>query len=587
MDYNKFEEKILSQIKKDKSKCIQTIENNEKLVKEYLTKTEKSNIIKEFVLKLNEIIAVNLKKFKLVEKVLKHSLFTDVLEEFRNSTALIRAIKRVNKDAIKWILTMNINLYVQDENGMTALMHAVRHVTLDSVVEDILNLDNDCIYITDNNNENVLFHSIGNKKVFEKILNSNADINNINKNGESILTYCCRNNTLPCFYDMIKKINVDPDLINHEGRTAVMYLVENGRNEELRQLFAITKCSVNFQNRMGENLPSILVNKFKELYANDTTSLIITYVNTLRHLVEIGCNLNVPIDEEGNTLIMYFMMIEEYFTVCYLLEKYENLDLSVKNKNGISASYLILFLDKLEELMIFRILNHKTFDYGAYDRYHNNLLIQYIVRNDSKGFFNVLKLINRDEKILNMVNDKKENALIIAVKLDYHEFLCATFLNENNIDQQDELGNTALFYAIQLKNKHSINILMNYKASLNIKNNQGISPLDLAKEINDENILEILNNPIPISEMESEFKEKKSWFKNEKTTDEKVDDYVKNYRIKNYQKDYNYIIEDTKKTYPTVRYGMIMEYQLLDAYEYLYSGDTPETMYEYKNRKRY
>jgi ankyrin repeat protein len=49
-----------------------------------------------------------------------------------------------------------------------------------------------------------------------------------------------------------------------------------------------------------------------------------------------------------------------------------------------------------------------------------------------------------------------------------------------NPNEQNNLGDTPLHYAIQLKNKNIIQLLMNDGGDLNIQNKKGISPFDLA-----------------------------------------------------------------------------------------------------------
>jgi len=65
--------------------------------------------------------------------------FYNVIAEFRKSDVLIRACKKVNKKAVEWLLTMNIDPTIQDENGMTALMHSAEHVSTDFAVSTLLN----------------------------------------------------------------------------------------------------------------------------------------------------------------------------------------------------------------------------------------------------------------------------------------------------------------------------------------------------------------------------------------------------------------------------------------------------------------
>lgn len=58
------------------------------------------------------------------------------------------------------------------------------------------------------------------------------------------------------------------------------------------------------------------------------------YSQSLIALNELGCDFNAPIDEEGNTPLMFFLKMGDNCSVYYILKNVENLDLSKKNKYG-------------------------------------------------------------------------------------------------------------------------------------------------------------------------------------------------------------------------------------------------------------
>eukprot|EP00833_Pecoramyces_ruminatium_P012327 jgi/Orpsp1_1/1186359/evm.model.d7180000049970.1 len=152
---------------------------------------------------------------------------------------------------------------------------------------------------------------------------------------------------------------------------------------------------------------------------------------------------------------------------------------------------------------------------------------------------------NKDD-VYNHVNNNGENALIIAAKLGHISYIKNQNFNKFNINQQDHLGNTALYYTIKINDYYAVNILSYYHADPNIKNHQNVSAFDLTVESNNEEIIKILKKPVPPREMEARLKNKDKKFlfiKKKKTTDEKVEDYIQNYQIKNYKNDYQYLMK--------------------------------------------
>ena len=86
---------------------------------------------------------------------------------------------------------------------------------------------------------------------------------------------------------------------------------------------------------------------------------------------------------------------------------------------------------------------------------------------------------------VNDYKDKNLNShLHLAIKKDNEEFV-KYFLKKNyNPNEQNKFGDTPLHYAVELKNKQIIQLLIDNGGDLYIKNNKGICPYDLTdKEI--------------------------------------------------------------------------------------------------------
>ncbi|OUM64287.1 hypothetical protein PIROE2DRAFT_60748 [Piromyces sp. E2] len=275
MNFEEFEGKILSEIRNNDNQCLGTIENNKKLISECFSNTEKPIRIKDFVNKLNDLI-LNIKDFNLIEKVLNHDLFVNVLNEFRNSEVLINACKTEKKEVIEWLLSMKISPFVQDYRGMTALMYAVKSKELEPVVETLIdnivaNGDSESLNLTDKNNENVLFHAATNEIILRKFLsldkNTFIDFNHKNNNGETVFIYCCKHDIVLSIGSLILTDGVDLNARDDRDRNGVMYLVDNARYVQLFLLIKRRdKFDVNYRNKNQETLLSHLIQQFRRIY---------------------------------------------------------------------------------------------------------------------------------------------------------------------------------------------------------------------------------------------------------------------------------------------------------------------------------
>jgi len=449
MDIKEFEEKLLLELKNNNKECINTIENNEILIQ--FSYNESQENAKALVERINEIILTNdIHDFSLIENVLKHKLFEKVLSEFRESNILIKACQDGNKKVLKWLLTMDINRYTQDENGMTSLMYAAENKELLFVIDALVSNDDDNIHLTDKNGENALFHSLCNYDAFEKLLRTRIDVNHQNKEGDTVFISCCKNEVIGPYHKIVKllvprhKINLN--IKNNEGKTGLTYLIKNGRYQSISHI----KGYLNVDTNENENSKEKIINEtslydlipvIDSIYDNtddagELAEKLVDYPKTLIELTDFEFNLNKEVDSVGNTLIMYFMMKEDYCAIEYLI-KNSKIDLSIQNQLGISATFLSLFLSEKIKISVqyngsgssikyFDIENvrkHKSFDHSYIDPKGNNLLIHYIVRDEYKEYLNTLSILSKNEDIIDYQNDQNETALIVAAKLGRSKYI--------------------------------------------------------------------------------------------------------------------------------------------------------------------
>jgi len=166
-----------------------------------------------------------------------------------------------------------------------------------------------------------------------------------------------------------KQESLNPNHINCIGKTAAMYLVEHAEYQTLKSFIMNKNIDPNYKNKFGETLVSCFVKKFYQHCNGGLTEVQLfsqsgylrnkRYANTFKTLIEFKCDFNVPVDDDGNTPIMVFLMMKDYVTCKYLLKKYgPAIDLSKKNYNGINASYLSLFISS----EVFESLNCRTIE---------------------------------------------------------------------------------------------------------------------------------------------------------------------------------------------------------------------------------
>jgi ankyrin repeat protein len=340
MEFENFKMEHIIDLNNSSKKVVKSINANQGLIKTYLNEKRNIQSIQNYVNEINRIVleakSSNDKKLCIVKKILMNEALLNVLEAFRNSDVFIRACRIRNKYALKWLLTMNINSCVQDENGMTALMYAVQDPKLSFVVKHLIS-DSDCLNISDKNGETALFHAVHNITSFKLLLKTNINVNHLNYNNETVLIYCCKNQILKPIKYLIKIANLNVNALDVQEKTAAMYLAENGEYKGIQYL-GRRNCKLNFINQYNESALSLLL---KNLYTEKNEEFCDKYYRTIVELVELGCNFNIPVDYDGNTAIMVFIIVKDYTSLQYVLKYGKDIDLSIQNYNGQTAEYFI------------------------------------------------------------------------------------------------------------------------------------------------------------------------------------------------------------------------------------------------------
>ncbi|KAL6589515.1 ankyrin [Neocallimastix sp. 'constans'] len=422
-----------------------------------------------FINKLNEL--VNDKSFshyKTVEKVFKNPILSNALEAFRNSTALIKAFETDNKDAVKWLLTMEMNPMVQDEDGKTALMVAAEHG------KRKYNFLFYALRELKQNNKS----SSSNMDYIVKLVDCGVDINHTNKLGETALNYLCKYGISKfVFENFLLNFEADPNIPDENGYTPAMYLAQNGRYRELSQL---DRRFINYKyvSPNGESIMSVFIKKFYTYDKNKDKIPFENYIRVLKTIVSNEVDFNIPIDQEGNTPLMVMVLVRDGITAAFCAKNVKKIDLSKKNKYGENVISLCYKLQYYGLLSIFE--NNPTFDYNYRDiNYNNNLLI--ISSIGSPIAMN--RILENDINVINEVNSRGENALIVASKINNTGAVNTLLDHGIDVNCQDEKGNTALHYAVEIE-----------KPEL-IKKLEGKSPLNLANDYGNKELIEALTNP--------------------------------------------------------------------------------------------
>lgn len=155
-----------------------------------------------------------------------------------------------------------------------------------------------------------------------------------------------------------------------------------------------------------------------------------------------------------------------------------------------------LIIDKNFEELKEYIINNDTINFDIYDK-NNNYLIHYLI---NYNLIDIIKiLLNRNIR-LDILDTDGRTILFYPIKYNYINILDLFLDSDKNIigisvfDIKDNLGNTALHYAVILNNLYIVQKLIDHGSDILIINNEGDNILQICIKYNRTDILQYLIN---------------------------------------------------------------------------------------------
>ena len=143
---------------------------------------------------------------------------------------------------------------------------------------------------------------------------------------------------------------------------------------------------------------------------------------------------------------MVMVLVGDGITASFCAKNVKKIDLSMKNKYGENVTSLCYKLQYYGLLSIFE--NNPTFDYNYRDiNYNNNLLIISSIGSPIM----VNRILENDINLINEMNSRGENALIVASKINNTGAVNTLLDHGIDVNCKDEKGNTALHYAVEIE----------------------------------------------------------------------------------------------------------------------------------------
>ena len=325
--------------------------------------------------------------------------------------------------------------------------------------EEYLNTDN-----KSNSNEDYLNTKIGNNSNDENLNNENE--NNENSENEENLNIEMENNE--------NEESFNSEIENNENEESLNIEMENSENKEslnIEMENSENKEDLNAEDRNNPNEQynsnEVKSNVEKEITINESLSdyneMYIACLNDnkdlIKILIEFGYDINEQQCDDGSTPLLFSLKYEKYISAKTLIEN--NANILIPDKEGETPlSYVI------------RNLSEKN--NNNYEILELLLLSININEIDSDGNSILLSIIKKDSSNLELI----EKILMCGA----------------DVNQLDKENRNPLIYAIEKEDINLINLLIKYKADIQFKMPNGMTPIKLACIKNNTDIVkEILN----------------------------------------------------------------------------------------------
>jgi ankyrin repeat protein len=458
------------------------IENIEKghyeiiqILLKYGVKIDVSNRNNTFYRLLSALItAVEDAQYKTIEEVLSQKQYREVLKEFRKTQLLIKACRGGKRKTIEVLLNLNVDVNVVDEQGNTALIEASKDNALYSYVKSIVKRKAN-LNAVNNEGTSALLNSckIPENRIFKFLINNGANIYISDHDGNNALMHACSYGETEKIKFLVKK-RVGINAVNNDGDTALMQSVRAGKVGIVKYLLK-HKVKVNVLNRKNQNaLVIAFVTGYDEVVKYK-------YLSIIKMLIDSKSDPNVPVDDTGNSILMFLIMKNDFNMIKYLVEHGHHIDINQKNHLGHNAFTYALKCNNLE---IINYLIKRKFDIHEEDDYGNDMIMYSTCSFNPEYFKNFIQDSGSGKTEINKCNHNKETYLIMAAKMNNERVIDVILEKGADVNLQDSQGNTALHFAAYQGNVETLGKLINHQADLEIQNYKHETPVMVACRFN-------------------------------------------------------------------------------------------------------
>lgn len=397
-------------------------------------------------------VAISCGQNEILEFLLKHGAIWD----YEKLDPFTRAIQEGNLDTLKFLLDFESLEDQSTKYGFTKLYKAVLSQDKE-VIKAVLKDDNSQVNQADHKGNTPLHVAtrLRDNETVKLLLEHQADPNEKNERSGSTPFHLATSNGDTNITAMLLNYGAKPEIQNKFDYTALHFAVANG-HKEIVELLLSTPGYQSYLNKLSDHGTAL--------------SLAIRegHDEIAKLLIDVGADFTIP-HPDGQTLLHKAVQDGNIKIVKLLIDKGE--DPNQKNRESYPLLYSAAIHSKSAELVKFLL------EKGADPTVKFGTIIESITQNDFY-FPEAAEIIALLQKaVSDKMNDQQLNCIYNLAKLGDQESISAL---KANINQQNDLGYTALHLAAQEGNLEMINLLISLGANTCSKDKSGEIPLRVA-----------------------------------------------------------------------------------------------------------
>lgn len=379
----------------------------------------------------------------------------------RNISALLYACKYCSIDIIKMLINKGANINNKDKKWHTAFYWTIRY--RQDNVSDIINIlmDNKGdINVLSKKGSTILKCAVkyGDEKTIKILIEHKININNANKQGHTILMTACNINNITMIKILLKnKAHINAQASDKQTALSIAIKnIKNTRSHQMIKLLINNKAILNGKKRLN-----LLMLSMKEL----TGQLL---MDTIKILIKEKSDINT--NEKKNTPLISAINISDHnlsLDVMHLLLYYK------ADANYFDPLIIATNMDHPNSILdkTKLLLDHKA-DPNIY--VNHDILLVNIIKKINIPQYKLLgiPLINMLIEYKANINIKNNSPLENAINCNSYEIIKILINNGTKIDAYNNILCCAVLHQTNI-----FDILLDNKANINIKNDEGYTPL--------------------------------------------------------------------------------------------------------------